>query len=131
MRNIRRGPETEGSEQGRPSTIELDAANENPGARQSSKSPSPAIPKRWVPHRKAEVVAAISGGFLSLEEARDRYSLSIEEFLAWQHGIKLFGLAGLRVYGSLPHRRSRTKLDGKTSEGRKHRRAADLLGKSR
>jgi hypothetical protein len=56
--------------------------------------------KRWWPHRKAAVVAAVRGGFLSLDEACEQYALSIEEYLAWQHGIDLFGLAGLRVNGT-------------------------------
>ena len=53
--------------------------------------------KRWVIRRKAEVVAAVRGGLLSLEEACNRYTLTVEEFLAWQHAIDRFGLAGLRA----------------------------------
>ena len=53
--------------------------------------------KRWVIRRKAEVVAAVRGGLLSLEEACARYTLTVEEFLAWQHAIDRFGLAGLRA----------------------------------
>jgi len=55
---------------------------------------------RWWPHRKAAVVAAVRGGVLSLNEAQERYALSIEEYLTWQHGIDLFGLAGLRMDGT-------------------------------
>ncbi len=58
--------------------------------------PSPAT-KRWVIRRKAEVVAAVRGGLISLEEACDRYRLSVEEFLAWQRAIERHGLAGLRT----------------------------------
>ena len=36
--------------------------------------------KRWVIRRKAEVVAAVRGGLLSIEEACDRYKLSVDEF---------------------------------------------------
>jgi len=36
--------------------------------------------KRWVIRRKAEVVAAVRGGLLSLEEACSRYTLTVEEF---------------------------------------------------
>src|ERR1700686_1535215 len=53
--------------------------------------------KRWVVRRKAEVVAAVRGGLLSLEEACRRYALTIEEFLAWQYSIDRHGLAGLRT----------------------------------
>ena len=53
--------------------------------------------KRWVIRRKAEVVAAVRGGLLSLDDACKRYTLTVEEFLAWQHAIDRFGLAGLRA----------------------------------
>ena len=53
--------------------------------------------KRWVTRRKAEVVAAVRGGLLSLEEACNRYALSTEEFMAWQHCIDQYELAGLRT----------------------------------
>jgi hypothetical protein len=52
---------------------------------------------RWVIRRKAEVVAAVNGGMLSLEEACDRYDLSLEEFLSWQETIDKSGLLGLRI----------------------------------
>ena len=53
--------------------------------------------KRWVIRRKAEVVAAVRGGLISLDEACDRYRLTVEEFLAWQRAIERHGLAGLRT----------------------------------
>ena len=53
--------------------------------------------KRWVIRRKAEVVAAVRGGLISLEDACARYTLTVEEFLAWQRAIDRFGLAGLRA----------------------------------
>jgi len=53
--------------------------------------------KRWVIRRKAEVVAAVRGGLLSLEEACGRYTLTVEEFLSWQRSIEKHGLAGLRA----------------------------------
>ena len=52
---------------------------------------------RWVIRRKAEVVAAVRGGLLSLEEACTRYTLSVDEFLNWQAAIDKHGLAGLRT----------------------------------
>ena len=57
----------------------------------------PANTKRWVIRRKAEVVAAVRGGLLSLEEACSRYTLTVEEFLSWQYSIDQHGLAGLRT----------------------------------
>jgi hypothetical protein len=53
--------------------------------------------KRWVIRRKAIVVAAVRAGVISLEEACRRYTLSIEEFLAWQRLVDSHGLPGLRV----------------------------------
>ena len=58
--------------------------------------PPPGI-KRWVIRRKAEVVAAVRAGILSLDEACDRYTLSVEEFLSWQRSIDRHGLRGLRT----------------------------------
>ncbi len=57
----------------------------------------PASTRRWVIRRKAEVVAAVRGGLLSLEEACQRYSLTVEEYLSWQASIDEHGLAGLRT----------------------------------
>jgi hypothetical protein len=47
--------------------------------------------------RKAEVVAAVRGGLLSIEEACSRYTLTVDEFLAWQDSIDRHGFAGLRT----------------------------------
>ena len=57
----------------------------------------PSNTRRWVIRRKAEVVAAVRGGLLSLEEACQRYKLTTEEFLSWQSSIDEYGLAGLRT----------------------------------
>ena len=57
----------------------------------------PADTQRWVARRKAEVVTAVRAGLLSLEDACRRYSLSTEEFLAWEAAINKHGLGGLRV----------------------------------
>lgn len=52
---------------------------------------------RWVVRRKAEVVAAVRGGLLTIDEACQLYSLSIEEFASWQNAVDRSGLPGLRV----------------------------------
>ena len=57
----------------------------------------PSDTRRWVVRRKAEVVAAVRGGLLSLEEACNRYTLTVEEFLAWQQLIDRHGILGLRA----------------------------------
>ena len=51
---------------------------------------------RWVIRRKAEVVAAIRGGLLSLEAACERYQLSEEELESWANSLSRHGLRGLR-----------------------------------
>jgi hypothetical protein len=57
----------------------------------------PANTRRWVIRRKAEVVAAVRGGLLSLNQACERYRLTIDEFLSWQRSIEKHGLPGLRA----------------------------------
>ncbi len=51
---------------------------------------------RWVIRRKAELVAAIRGGLLSLEDACERYQLSEEELESWADSLSRHGLRGLR-----------------------------------
>jgi hypothetical protein len=58
--------------------------------------PSPGT-KRWVVRRKAEIVAAVHGGLLSMNDACDRYALSSDEYLAWERAFERFGLSGLRA----------------------------------
>ena len=57
----------------------------------------PRTTKRWVIRRKAELVAAVRGGLLSLEEACERYKLTIDELLSWQRSYDRHGLPGLRA----------------------------------
>lgn len=58
--------------------------------------PSPDT-RRWVVRRKAEVVAAVNGGLLSIDEVLERYDLTLEEFAGWQRAIDRSGMQGLRV----------------------------------
>jgi hypothetical protein len=67
---------------------------------------------RWVVRRKAEVVSAVSGGLLTVDEACARYGLSLEEFASWQRAVDRSGMPGLRVtriqhYKSLYERQQR------------------------
>ncbi len=50
----------------------------------------------WTPRRKAEVVAAVVGGLLTVDEVLEMYDLSVEEFAGWQRAVDRFGLAGLK-----------------------------------
>ena len=49
--------------------------------------PSPNT-KRWVIRRKAEVVVAVRGGLLTLDDACKRYRLTVEEFATWQRAVE-------------------------------------------
>ncbi|MBK8630337.1 MAG: DUF1153 domain-containing protein [Sphingomonadales bacterium] len=67
---------------------------------------------RWVVRRKAEVVAAVNGGLLTVDEVCERYNLTIEEFASWQRAVDRSGMPGLRVtriqhYKSLYERQQR------------------------
>ena len=66
--------------------------------------PSPGI-SRWVTRRKAEVVAAVSGGLLSRSAACDRYNLTDEEFEGWEKLYSRHGVKGLRTTRLQKYRR--------------------------
>ena len=59
---------------------------------------------RWVIRRKAEVVAAVRNGLIGLDEACERYRLSVEEFLNWEQLVNAHGLRGLRTTRSQRYR---------------------------
>lgn len=59
---------------------------------------------RWVVRRKAEVVAAVEGRLLTIDEACERYSLTLEEFASWQRSIERSGMNGLRITRSQQYR---------------------------
>lgn len=57
----------------------------------------PPSTRRWVVRRKAQVVAAVNGGLLTIDEVCARYALTLEEFSSWQRAIDRSGMPGLRV----------------------------------
>lgn len=61
--------------------------------------------RRWVMRRKAEVVAGVRAGLLTVNEACDRYGLSTEEFQSWQDMIDRHGVQALRVTRLQDYRR--------------------------
>ena len=63
----------------------------------SLKDLPPRNTKRWVIRRKAELVAAVRGGLISLDEVCERYQLSREEFQSWQESLAVHGVRGLRT----------------------------------
>ena len=64
----------------------------------------PANTRRWVARHKAAVVAAVSNGVITIEEACRRYHMSEEEFFAWRRAFENFGIRGLRA-GSIRKQR--------------------------
>ena len=77
-------------------------------------SPNPAtIPpprlKRWVAGRKAEVLAAVDCGLLSVDEACVRYGIGLDEFLSWKRAVGRAGLRGLSVKRVQDHRPRRVE----------------------
>jgi hypothetical protein len=65
---------------------------------------------RWVIKRKAEVVAAVEGGLLSLVDACVRYRLTPEEFMEWEECLRRYGLQGLKATHAQAHRHSRPRI---------------------
>ena len=57
----------------------------------------PPSTRRWVVRRKAEVVSAVNGGLLSVDDVLERYGRTLEEFASWQRAVDRSGMQGLRV----------------------------------
>ena len=53
--------------------------------------------RRWVSSRKQAVVLAVRTGLITMAEACERYSLSVEEFLSWDALFSRGGRKALRV----------------------------------
>lgn len=53
--------------------------------------------RRLTIRRKAALLQAFRAGALTLEQARDRYALSVEEIRAWERDLERHGLYGLRA----------------------------------
>ena len=68
---------------------------------------------RWVVHRKAAVVAAVQSGWITLEEACQRYQLTEEEFRSWQRAYQAHGLPGLRATRLQQYRSPRSPRPGR------------------
>ena len=80
----------------------------------------PPTTKRWVVRRKAEVVAGVRTGLISLEDACKRYTLSVEEFLSWQRLIDSHGMRGLRTTRLQQYRRPHSDDDALPFVGQGH-----------
>ena len=52
---------------------------------------------RWTIWRKTEVVAAVHNGVIGLDEACERYRMSVEEFRNWEQLIDKPGFQGSQI----------------------------------
>ena len=57
----------------------------------------PSDTKRWSMQRKAKVVVGVRTGLLTVEDACQRYGLSVEELASWQRLIDKYGVRGLKA----------------------------------
>jgi hypothetical protein len=133
MRTVQHGSEYSATERVDTNNGQTSSGDAVAGPDQRHRSAAFSLPSgrmRWVPQRKAEVVEAVRDGLLTLDQARERYALSIEEFLTWQHGVTLFGLAGLRVYGTQGRERTKSPPEEVGPQVRLRRKAARLPAKA-
>jgi len=66
----------------------------------------PSKPRRWLPRLKADVVAAVNGGLLTVDEACDRYELSVQELACWTTAVATGGLKDLQIKRISSNRRN-------------------------
>lgn len=57
----------------------------------------PALGGHWTIRRKAALLEALRNGELTIERARERYALSVEEIRSWERQLERHGLQGLRA----------------------------------
>lgn len=70
----------------------------------------PAKGSRWNMRRKAEVVYAVRGGLLAMEDACERYAVSLDEYLHWQALVTRHGMPALRVTRAQRYRKHATRV---------------------
>ena len=51
---------------------------------------------RWTIRRKAQIIAAVANGNLALDELREHYGITPDEFAEWQRNFDRHGVDGLR-----------------------------------
>jgi transposase-like protein len=73
--------------------------------------------RRWVARRKAAVVAAVSSGVITVEEACRRYQMSEEELFAWQRAFENYGIVGLSAGYLRQYRSARPRRPADPSPG--------------
>lgn len=83
-------------DQDAPTLAETTGHGSRPDAVAETDLPPPGT-RRWVISRKAAVVAGVRQGLLTVEDALERYSLSLDEFLSWNRLFSDHGVKGLRT----------------------------------
>jgi Protein of unknown function (DUF1153) len=53
--------------------------------------------RHWTVRRKAALLEALRDGELTIEQARERYALFVEEIRSWERELERHGLHGLRA----------------------------------
>jgi Protein of unknown function (DUF1153) len=66
--------------------------------------PPAGLDVRWTPVRKLVALAALEHGTLSLDDARARWALSVEELAEWRRLFVAHGVSGLRATHLALHR---------------------------
>ena len=72
-----------------------------------------AATRRWTIRRKAALLEAVRSGMLSLENASQRYALSLEELRTWERDFDRYGVYGLRATRLQIYRLLRSNSDPK------------------
>nr|WP_245258479.1 DUF1153 domain-containing protein [Methylosinus sp. LW4] len=91
----------------------LDPTTFSPGDEAANRIAYACLPPpttRWVVRRKAEVVAAVRSGVVSLDDVCRRYSLTRDEFEAWASSIDSHGVDSLRTTRLQYYRRRAARL---------------------
>ena len=57
----------------------------------------PAPVGRWTVRLKAEIVRAVRGGWVPIDEVCRMYRISADEFVAWERDLDRYGIPGLRT----------------------------------
>ena len=75
----------------------MPVVSQAPAAALSLADLPPSHETRWVMSRKAKLIEAIHAGLISLEEAAERYRLTLDELTEWQNYFARHGARGLRT----------------------------------
>ncbi len=58
--------------------------------------PSPCT-RRWTMRQKVAIIEAVHGGWVPIEEVCQLYTISVDDFIAWERDVDRFGIHGFRT----------------------------------